>query len=160
MNKFLFIIAGLIVVAGLTVGAPKIISTIRGIRNNNPLNIEKGQDWQGEGDSNLDSRFEVYSDVVFGIRAGAKILMSYAGRGVNTVEKIISTWAPPIVNGKKENDTEAYINFVCKKTGFDRKKTISKNAGDYVPLLKAMITMECGVNPYSDETIKKGVALA
>lgn len=155
MNKFLLIIAGLIVAAGLTIGAPKIMSTIRGIRNNNPMNIRLGDSWQGLSPTQNDKSFAQFISPEYGIRAGAKNLMTYASRGVNTIEKIISTWAPP-----NENDTESYIKSVVSQTGFDRKKVISKSAGDYLPLIKAIIRHENGINPYSDATIAQGIALA
>ncbi|HAS8492972.1 TPA: structural protein, partial [Vibrio vulnificus] len=44
--------------------------TVRGIRNNNPLNIRKGNDWQGESILNTDSEFEVFKHHKFGFRAG------------------------------------------------------------------------------------------
>lgn len=155
MNKYLLLIAGLIVIAGLGVGGVKIYSKVRGIRNNNPLNIELSANWNGLSPDQTDGRFCQFTDAIYGIRAAAKILGTYAKRGVNTIEKIVSSWAPP-----NENDTEGYINFVVRQTGFDRKKIISKSAGDYLPLLKAMIKKENGLNPYSDATIQQGIAIS
>lgn len=154
MNKYFLILAGLIVIAGLGVGGVKIYSKVRGIRNNNPLNIELGAPWQGLSTVQDDGRFCQFSDVIYGIRAAAKILSTYAKRGLNTIEKIVSSWAPP-----NENDTESYIDFVVRQTGFSRNKVINKSAGDYVPLLKAMIKKENGFNPYSDATIEQGISL-
>lgn len=155
MNKFVIIGIVIFLFAGVSTGGVMVYSKIRGIRNNNPLNIEKGDDWQGLAPVQSDSRFCIFIDAVYGIRAGARILVNYSKRGVNTVEKIIATWAP-----KNENDTEAYIKNVMKWTGFERDRVITKNSGDYVPLIAAMIRMENGFNPYSNETIAKGVALA
>lgn len=153
----LLLMVGFVVVlfAGVGAGGVMVYSKIRGIRNNNPLNIEKGDDWQGLAPVQSDLRFCVFTDAVYGIRAGARILANYSKRGVNTLEKIVSTWAP-----KNENDTEAYIKNVVKWTGFKRDRVITKNSGDYVPLIAAMIRQENGINPYSTETIAKGVALA
>lgn len=157
MIKNIIIAAAIVLlVTGVGVGGVKVYSAVRGIRNNNPLNIERGSDqWDGMAPVQSDSRFLVFVDAVYGIRAAARILSNYAKRGVTTVEQIVSTWAPP-----NENDTEAYIRYVTEKTGFDRKRVVSKATGDYVPLLAAMIKMENGINPYSNETIAKGVSLS
>lgn len=156
MKNLIIAAAIVFLVMGVGVGGAKIVSSIRGIRNNNPLNIERGGDqWEGMAPVQSDSRFLVFTDAVFGIRAAARILANYAKRGANTVEKIVSTWAPP-----NENDTEAYIKFVTQQTGFKRDQVMNKSAGHYVPLLAAMIKMENGINPYSNETIAKGVSLS
>lgn len=153
MNKIILLLAGLILVAGLGVGGAKIISAVRGIRNNNPLNIEHGDDWDGLSPTQTDSRFCQFIDAIYGIRAGARILKNYAKGGVNTVAEIISTWAPP-----SENNTEAYIKAVCTRSGLKRDQVITRS--EYLPLLKAMIVQENGVNPYSDATISRGISLA
>ena len=45
----------------------------RGIRNHNPGNIDKGADWEGlADDQSSDSRFCVFKDPVWGIRAMAR----------------------------------------------------------------------------------------
>ena len=80
--------------------------TTRGIRNNNPGNMEPGG-WQGE--IGTDGRFAVFDTMVNGIRALGKNLLAYQGKhGVDTVREAIERWAPG-----SENNTEAYIAFVC-----------------------------------------------
>src|SRR6476661_5281151 len=75
----------------------------RGIRNNNPGNIEAGkfaatvQGFQGS-----DGRFAQYANPEDGIKAADKLLQSYASRGLNTVNGIVNRWAPP-----SENNTGA-----------------------------------------------------
>lgn len=127
----------------------------RGIRNNNPLNIERTSDqWLGMSvDQSGDSRFVVFDHEIYGIRAAAKILKSYASRGVNTVEKIISTWAP-----SHENHTESYISTVSRRTGIPANQVVTES--DYPAILAAMIYVENGSNPYSEELIREGVRLA
>ena len=49
----------------------------RGIRNNNPLNIRKGNNWKGEVSSSTDGEFEQFVSMQMGIRAGFKILKNY-----------------------------------------------------------------------------------
>lgn len=82
----------------------------RGIRNNNPLNIRIGNTWLGEVTDPTDNEFEQFVHVCYGLRAGFILLKRYINRyKLNTIEKIISRWAP-----HNENNTRAYINQIAK----------------------------------------------
>ncbi|EEZ4294401.1 lytic transglycosylase catalytic, partial [Escherichia coli] len=68
-------------------------ATKRGERNNNPGNLN----FAGQAGASLErpgGRFARFETAFDGLRALARQLMLYAGRGINSVEKIISTWAP------------------------------------------------------------------
>jgi hypothetical protein len=81
--------------------------TTRGLRNNNPGNIDRNTiKWQGMADDqSSDPRFVVFKAPVFGIRALAKTLLAYQNQhGCKTIRQIINRWAPP-----SENKTEAYV---------------------------------------------------
>ena len=108
-----------------------------GIRNNNPTNIRYAErnDWNGQTGEH--KGFCVFSHPKYGIRAAVKTLRSYAKRGVETLEEIITTWAPP-----HENDTLNYVAFVEKQTGIDAGAVVFES--DYYELLKAMCKMESG----------------
>lgn len=125
----------------------------RGIRNNNPLNIEKGESWEGLSIDQPDSRFSTFVDARFGFRAAARILKSYKRRGVVTLGDIINTWAPSF-----ENDTESYINHVSGLTGIGADDVVDE-AG-YAVLLAAMTEHENGSNPYSVDFISEGLSWA
>jgi hypothetical protein len=84
----------------------------RGIRNNNPGNIEYGQFTRSMGATGTDGRFAVFRNMEDGIRAAVALLQSYAAKGIDTVQSIISKWAP-----SKENNTKAYIDSVAKQLG-------------------------------------------
>ena len=122
------------------------ITTPRGIRNNNPLNIRKGNNWQGERPVQTDSQFEQFESMQYGIRAGFKILRNYMS-GYNgrvkplvTVHDIVSRWAP-----ESENNTKAYIGNVCRMTGLHEFEKISfAERSKMVSLVDAMIRQECG----------------
>lgn len=89
--------------------------TTRGIRNNNPGNIDKGQPWQGLSDVQSDERFCTFVSPEYGIRAIHIILQSYQREyKIRTISGIISRWAPP-----SENNTEAYIEHVSKLVDAD-----------------------------------------
>lgn len=118
----------------------------RGIRNNNPLNIVKGQNWQGERHPQTDRRFEEFESMQYGIRAGFKLLRNYITgfngltSKINTIDTIIKKWAPA-----HENDTEKYISLVCKLSGLNRYQRIA--FGDrkkMVDIVNAMIYVENG----------------
>ncbi|HAM4388320.1 TPA: recombinase family protein [Escherichia coli] len=82
-------------------------ATKRGERNNNPGNLN----FAGQAGASLErpgGRFARFETAFDGLRALARQLMLYAGRGINSVEKIISTWAPASDN----NNTTAYIRAV------------------------------------------------
>ena len=130
----------------------------RGIRNNNPGNIRHGQNWQGLNPDgrNIDPAFCVFKSPVFGIRALAKVLMNYKKiHGLNTVRQIISRYAPP-----NENQTKAYIQTVAQQIGVYPDTVIDiEERGILTVFIKAVIRMENGIQPYSDETIQQGIDL-
>lgn len=118
----------------------------RGIRNNNPLNIRKGSNWQGEQHPQTDKSFEQFESMQYGVRAGFIILRRYMSgyngltEKFNTIEKIIRRWAPP-----SENNTKAYIEQVSKLTGIPSTLKISFSQRSYmVAIVDAMIRVECG----------------
>ena len=85
------------------------MSTPRGIRNNNPLNIRVGNNWQGERKPNTDGAFEQFQTMQYGYRAAFKLLKTYMGKyRCHTIRQIIHKWAPP-----RENDTNAYVKRVA-----------------------------------------------
>lgn len=120
--------------------------TPRGIRNNNPLNIRKGNDWKGERPEQEDKAFEEFTSMEYGIRAGFIILRKYMTgyngltQKFNTIEKMISRWAPTV-----ENNTAAYISQVSKMTGIPATLKISFSQRSFmVAIVDAMIYVECG----------------
>lgn len=89
----------------------------RGVRNNNPGNIDhnNANPWQGElpVDKAKESRFARFDTPESGIRALAKTLLTYFNKHkLKTVRSIINRWAPP-----GENNTTAYIDQVAKFVG-------------------------------------------
>jgi len=97
--------------AAPTAAAPA--GATRGLRNNNPGNIRyagqasaTGQDAQG---------FAIFPNLNTGIQEANRQLDLYAKRGINTIEAIVSKWAP-----KNENDTQSYIGRLEKQLGINR----------------------------------------
>jgi hypothetical protein len=112
----------------------------RGIRNNNPGNIERSKDkWNGSVTNPSENRFVTFETTEMGIRALGIILRNYQKKyGINTIEGIIMRWAPP-----KENNTAAYIKLVSQLTGLKPKQKINLNDIDTLYLItKAIIIKE------------------
>lgn len=129
----------------------------RGIRNNNPGNLEfsNSNPWQGQAGS--DGRFAKFETPEHGIRALGRNLLSYQRQGIDTVSDIINRWAPPEDN----NDTGAYIQAVCAQLGVGPDQQI--NASDpqtLNALCAAIIKHENGNQPYSSDQISIGVNAA
>ncbi len=98
---------------GLSGSAPG--NAPRGIRNNNPLNIEAGGFTQSQpGFAGSDGRFAKFEKPEQGVAAANALLDSYEHRGINTVAGIVNRWAPP-----GENDSGAYVRAVAGKLGLD-----------------------------------------
>lgn len=130
----------------------------RGIRNNNPGNIRHGQNWLGLNPQSreLDPAFCVFTEPCYGIRALAKVLTNYKKLyGLNTVRKLVSRYAPP-----SENQTQAYIQTVAQQLGVWPDTVIDVEERSVLTvLIKAVIRMENGIQPYSDDVIQKGIDL-
>jgi len=135
-----------------------VYTQTRGLRNNNPGNIRKTNDqWQGlKQDQSGDLAFFQFIAPEYGIRAMTKLLRNYQKNyGLNTVQDIIARWAPPV-----ENDTGPYVRNVANAVGVAPEDRIDTNDFDTVTaMVNAIIKHENGLNPYSNATIKKGVAL-
>lgn len=90
------------------------MSQPRGLRNNNPLNIEAGQFTQSmPGFKGSDGRFAVFESPEQGIAAADALLMRYGMQGRNTPAKIIEKWAP----ASDGNNVSAYAGSVAKALG-------------------------------------------
>ncbi|WP_346840158.1 structural protein [Microbulbifer sp. SAOS-129_SWC] len=124
----------------------------RGIRNNNPGNIEAGEPWQGAtGD---DGRYLVFESPLYGLRALSRTLDTYRSKyGINTVAGIIDRWAPDI-----ENNTAAYIAHVASAVGVAPQEQLQPV--HRLPLIAAIVLHENGQQPYSDALIAQAIELA
>lgn len=129
----------------------------RGIRNNNPGNIEysKTNPWVGQNGD--DGRFAKFETPEHGIRALGRNLLSYQRQGVDTVGEIINRWAPE----KDGNNTAAYIKSVCERLGVSADQPLDVSNPDTLrALCAAIIHHENGNQPYSDQQLSTGVSAA
>lgn len=125
----------------------KQVKEVRGIRNNNPLNIKKGCNWKGERPNQSDPVFEEFQTIQLGIRAAFKLMRNhitgYKGTRpkMNTLKKLIAVWAPPT-----ENSTTRYVDYVSAQVGLSPSDIIDPdNRALMCKIARAMASVECGV---------------
>ncbi|HHL5027151.1 TPA: hypothetical protein ACQ8BR_000990 [Klebsiella pneumoniae] len=142
-------------------GAPRVTahgnsSSARGLRNNNPGNIEAGSNsWDGQAGS--DGRFAKFVTPEHGIRALGKNLLSYQRQGYDTVSEIVNRWAP----ASDGNNTEAYIAALCKKLNVTPNDQLNmSDINTLRQLCAGIIQHENGKQPYSEDQLNTGVSAA
>lgn len=127
----------------------------RGIRNNNPGNIKKGQAWQGLADlrhmryfQRREEVFEVFAEPEWGLRAIFRTLKTYRDKhNLDTVQKITHRWAPAHDN----NNPLDYARFVAGSMGIGISDPVdTHNFKHAEPIAKAIVKMENSSQPYSD----------
>lgn len=146
--------------------------TPRGIRNFNPGNIRhaKGVRWQGMAVAQSDTEFVQFTAPRWGIRAIARVLITYQdkrlakdGSRIDTAREFVERWAPP-----SENDTNAYTVSVARSLGLhpDHEGVDVYDFDVMRTLVTAIIRHENGPGPlpggqwYGDAIIADGLALA
>jgi hypothetical protein len=128
--------------------------TPRGIRNNNPLNLEYRP---GQGATSNDGRFGIYSNMEGGVAAASRQLLLYQDRDhLNTIKSIINKWAPPSDN----NDTSGYVKQVAGMLNVDPEKQIDLHDQNMMAaLVMAMAKRESGAK-LSPDVVLRGVGQA
>lgn len=138
---------------------------VRGIRNNNPGNIDWIADpakrWDGmirieradELPKGVRPRFGVFDAASKGVRAIARELLLDERRGVRTVRGLIDNWAPP-----NENNTSAYARAVADAIGAAPEQTIDIKA-KLPGIVAAIVKHENGVQPYALADLRRWVYL-
>jgi hypothetical protein len=134
----------------------------RGIRNNNPGNIDynSANKWVGQTgkEAGANGRFAVFDSAENGIRALGKLLQTYYSKhGLRTVSAIIKRLAP-----KVENDTGAYIRSVAAGCGLEPSQDIKniKDAKILGGLVRAIIKHENANYAYPEAVLIEGIRRA
>lgn len=97
--------------------APQDTSQPRGLRNNNPGNIEDSpfaRRQPGYSGVEPQGRFATFKTADDGTNAAGNLVGSYGNRGINTVQAVISRWA-----GANDPNVPQYIAAVSKQLGVD-----------------------------------------
>lgn len=112
----------------------------RGERNNNPGNIEYGAFAKRLGATGSDGRFAVFPTFEAGAKAQETLLAGsgYVGGGRNTIDAIISKYAP----SSDGNSVDNYANYVSRVTGIPRNQVIG--VGEVPAVAEAMRQFEMG----------------
>lgn len=132
-------------------------SAARGLRNNNPGNIEASDKNPWEGQSGSDGRFAKFETPEHGIRALGKNLLAYQAKGFDTVAEIVNRWAP----ASDGNNTDAYIKALCGALGVGANDQVDmSNPRTLAALCAGIVKHENGSQPYTDEQIGAGVSAA
>lgn len=158
-NKLLLwiFLGGLLLIGG-TVAIAKLT---RGVRNNNPGNIEKGIKWKGLAATQPDTRFATFVHPKWGFRAIARILLGDWREGQNTVRSLIEEWSPPtdvFAGTAKPQDTGAYVAAVARHLHVGPDQPI--NVPEKLPLLlDAIARHENAGYRYDPAIIAEGIAL-
>jgi hypothetical protein len=131
----------------------------RGIRNNNPGNLQQsGVQWEGKVAS-ADPRYESFATPEAGIRALALNAQHLQANGAQTVADLIGQWSPAKENGQA--NTQAYIGAVAQSMGVDPGAKVDlQDPAQLTAFTNAVIAHENGGNPYRPEQVQAGVAAA
>lgn len=101
---------------------------------NNPGDLR----YAGQAGATNEGGFASFKTLAEGIAASNKQLNLFASRGINTIDKIISKWAPP-----NENNTAAYKAYISKAVGKGVNEELTP--ADRQKLLQGIFNQE-GVN--------------
>jgi 3-deoxy-D-manno-octulosonate 8-phosphate phosphatase KdsC-like HAD superfamily phosphatase len=133
----------------------KPTKTVPSVTNNNPGNIKATNiKWDGMTGKNGD--FVEFDNPENGIRALTRDLTNKRKRGLDTITKIITVYAPP-----SENDTKSYIKDVANDMGLSATDKLSDK--NMYKMIKAMTKHEGGkeaLKHFTDAIIKKGMKSA
>ena len=128
----------------------------RGIRNNNPGNLNYAGQAGASKESGPNGRFAVFQSMTHGVAALYKQLQLYFKRGVNTLSSIVSKYAPE----SDGNNVGAYIAALSGATGLGANDSIK--AGDtatIAKLIKGIVDHENGKGYVSSQEIMGGIQL-
>lgn len=146
------------------------ITTPRGVRNNNPGNIDYNprNAWQGQLGLEVgvpSPRFAHFDTPENGIRALGKLLINYRGKdgmpgvggpGIDTVRETITRWAPG-----NENNTEAYIAAVARRLGVNANDVIDvRKPATLGVMVSSIIAHECAGFAYPEPVLAEGLRRA
>lgn len=126
----------------------------RGMKNNNPGNIEYNAKVPWKGIQGTDGRFIKFDKMENGVRAIARILKVYQKRyGLNTIKDIINRFAPP----SDKNPTQKYIDFVAKHSNIPANQKLDLNdTSQLYRIIDAIIRFENG-KPAKEIDIVNGI---
>ncbi len=134
-------------------GSEYLNNYVRGLRNNNPGNIKLTNiQWKGKipNELNTDGTFEQFINYEYGVRALIVNIRTYYNKyGLNTIEKIITKYAP-----NNENQTSKYIADVRKILGLNKNQPFILNKTTISALVMAIDRIENGRKTITKQHLK------
>ena len=128
----------------------------RGIRNNNPGNLNFAGQAGATKEGGENGRFAVFESMEAGVAALYRQIQLYFSRGINTIEDVVKKYAP----AGDGNNVESYIRQLVSATGKQADEKLSGEDGETVfKLIRGIINHENGKGYVSDEQIAKGSGL-
>ncbi|MGT3245170.1 lytic transglycosylase domain-containing protein [Yersinia enterocolitica] len=130
----------------------------RGLRNNNPGNLNFAGQRGATLEDGPNARFARFPSMVEGIAALDRQVMLYLKRDKNTIDKIIDIYAP----SSDGNNTSAYKSYLSRYTGLGLNEKInSSNIYTIQKLIQGIINHENGLaaGVISGEDILKAMAM-
>ncbi|HBB2303763.1 TPA: lytic transglycosylase domain-containing protein [Escherichia coli] len=113
----------------------------RGIRNNNPGNLNFAGQKGATLESGPNARFASFPTMLEGIAALDRQVMLYLKRGKNTIDQIIDIYAP----SSDGNNTSSYKNYLSQYTGLGVKEKIDGSNFEIMrKLIQGIINHENG----------------
>lgn len=115
----------------------------KGIRNNNPFNLVKSSSqWMGKLAKGTDSRFEQFSSMELGVRAGLINLRNgYFRKGLITPNGIVNKYAPEFEN---KNNLNYKLHIAQSVGSFDINVDLT---GKELTAAGAIMSFENGYSP-------------
>jgi hypothetical protein len=126
----------------------KGVRMTRGMRNNNPFNMNRTlTQWLGEVEGS-DERFSSFSTLEYGVRAGLINLYNGYFSRFMTVRQIVMKYSPPQDNKSKDDpdgmkSVEAYIKTITRRSGVDEGSVPGKDK--WLSVAEAMLYQENGM---------------
>ncbi|WP_308718999.1 hypothetical protein [Komagataeibacter xylinus] len=128
----------------------------RGVRNNNPGNLE----YQGQRGARMETgvarpRYAAFPTMEAGIQALRDQLVLYKSRGIDSVDAIISKYAP-----KEENDTAAYIAQLSRHMGVSPDAHLDlRNPAIQKQMIAGIAGVEIGHGQISQAQIDRALSM-
>lgn len=138
-----------------------------GIRLNNPGNIELGPKWQGLAKVQQHKRFATFETPHFGLRALARVIMTYAtqrrardGSPIDTLRDVAERWAPA-----NENNTTQYAKTLSVVVGVPPTEEIDlTDLNTMVRVMRGIVRAENskgqGKDWFSEDELRKAARAA
>ena len=131
-------------------GFEAIAGEPRGIRNHNPGNIKRGDNWRGMAAEQTDETFVQFAAPVWGFRAMGVILRGYViNHGLRTVRQISDRWTA--------TDKAAHARTIAQHAGLGLDDLIPQS--HWIAVAQGIVVAENGKQPYPLSTIEEGLRM-